>query len=82
MNKTKFMNILQIRRIEIEYNLDSISEKNAVTQKMLELCKTNWFSNMRNNFIHNDNIILEYCSTKEEFTTQELTTFLHEIGLL
>ena len=82
MNRVKFLNLLQMRKLEIDLGITAEDDLDFFTQNIIRHCKTNWSSNMREIFNQHEEYISEKCLEKDEFTKDEYEEVLKHLKLV
>jgi len=82
MTKVKFLNLLQIRKLELESKLDIDGSTQTLTDMLIQRCESGWSSNIRNVFDKYDNALTEMCKHRKKFTNDELDEVLKMLRLI
>jgi len=81
MNKTKLLNLLQIRKVEIENDVDAEDDQEKFTQFLINFAKNGESATMRKVFQANDGFLDELLKRQTVFTKKELTEVLKKLRL-
>jgi len=82
MNKVKFLNLLQIRKLELETKLKVKGNSSQLTEFLIKRCEGDWSSNIRDVFDKYDDALTNMCKSKNKFTNEELDDILRMLQLI